>query len=123
MTKLVEFEGDMIRLTPDGEKLAAELRAGRITVDEFFDKTIENMLDSGLIEKCGGGLQITEKGAQVYRILNSQLGFGGDDEDMCPICKRPKRKDCDADGWLEAIGPKSDDSYITCRPCPNKVSS
>ena len=123
MTKLVEFEGDMIRLTPDGVKLAAELRAGRITVDEFFDKTIENMLDSGLIEKCGGGLQITEKGAQVYRILNSQLGFGGDDEDMCPICKRPKRKDCDADGWPEAIGPKSDDSYITCRPCPNKVSS
>ena len=123
MTKLVEFEGDMIRLTPDGVKLAAELRAGRITVDEFFDKTIENMLDSGLIEKCGGGLQITEKGAQVYRILNSQLGFGGDDEDMCPICKRPKRKDCDADGWLEAIGPKSDGSYITCRPCPNKEAS
>lgn len=25
---------------------------------------------------------------------------------------------CDGSGWLEAIGPKSDGSYITSRPCP-----
>jgi hypothetical protein len=45
------------------------------------------------------------------------------DDDICAICKRHKRKDCDTEGWLYAIGPKSDDSYITCRPCPNKAPS
>jgi hypothetical protein len=37
---------------------------------------------------------------------------------LCPICRRPKRANCE-DGWLPPIGPCSDDSYITSRPCPN----
>lgn len=36
----------------------------------------------------------------------------------CARCGRPRRANCD-DGWLPAIGPKSDGSYITSRPCPN----
>lgn len=31
---------------------------------------------------------------------------------------RPKCDRCDGTGWLEPIGPKSDGSYITSRPCP-----
>jgi len=38
----------------------------------------------------------------------------------CAICGKPKRKSCDDEGWLEAIGPKPDGSYITSRPCPNR---
>jgi hypothetical protein len=38
---------------------------------------------------------------------------------LCPKCMRPQRKNCDGTGWLDAIGPKSDGSYITSRPCPN----
>jgi len=37
----------------------------------------------------------------------------------CPRCGLPKRRTCDGDGWLEAIGPCGDGSYITSRPCPN----
>jgi hypothetical protein len=37
----------------------------------------------------------------------------------CQRCGRDKRKNCDGRGWLEAIGPCSDGSYITSRPCPN----
>ena len=123
MTILVEFADDMIRLTPDGEKFADELRAGRIDMDTFFDKIIQDMIDSGLIEESEGGVRITEKGERIYHIVSGALKLGGDDEDMCPICKRRKRKDCNAEGWLDAIGPKSDNSYITARPCPNKEPS
>lgn len=38
--------------------------------------------------------------------------------ERCKICGRPKREKCE-DGWLPPIGPCSDDSYITSRPCPN----
>jgi hypothetical protein len=38
---------------------------------------------------------------------------------ICPECLHPRRKDCDGRGWLEAIGPHSDGSYITSRPCPH----
>jgi DnaJ-class molecular chaperone len=31
-----------------------------------------------------------------------------------PTCDR-----CKGQGWLDPIGPKSDGSYITSRPCPN----
>src|ERR1700753_2060726 len=31
---------------------------------------------------------------------------------------KPKCDRCDGSGWLEPIGPKSDGSYITSRPCP-----
>jgi hypothetical protein len=37
---------------------------------------------------------------------------------VCTKCGRPKRANCE-DGWLPPIGPCSDDSYITSRPCPN----
>lgn len=37
---------------------------------------------------------------------------------QCPTCKQPKKDNCDGYGWLEAIGPCSDGSYITSRPCP-----
>lgn len=30
----------------------------------------------------------------------------------------PKCDMCDGSGWLGAIGPKADGSYITSRPCP-----
>lgn len=77
MTKLVEFEGDMIRLTPEGEKVAEDLRAGKITVDKFFDKTIQNMIDCGLIEDIGGGhFQITPKGVQIYTEVNRKRERG-----------------------------------------------
>ena len=33
----------------------------------------------------------------------------------CPYCNC---KRCGGTGWLEPIGPKSDGSYITSRPCP-----
>lgn len=33
--------------------------------------------------------------------------------DPKPPCER-----CGGTGWLEPIGPKSDGSYITSRPCP-----
>lgn len=37
----------------------------------------------------------------------------------CSKCGEPdKRRDCDGNGWLEAIGPCRDGSYITSRPCP-----
>lgn len=36
----------------------------------------------------------------------------------CQQCGHPKRKDCDGKGWLEALGPYRDGSYITSRPCP-----
>jgi hypothetical protein len=119
MTRLVEFEGDMIRLTPDGEKLADDLNTGKITVDDFFDKTIQNMIDNGLIEHVDEDhFQITHKGAIIYR----ELRHSHDDE-LCKVCGRLKRKDCGPDGWLDAIGPKTDGSYITARPCPNKEPS
>jgi hypothetical protein len=118
MTKLVEFEGDTIRLTPEGEKLAEDLQAGRIVVDEFFDKAIQNMIDNGLLERVGEDFQITPKGAHIYSILSQSH-----DDELCHVCGRLKRKDCDDDGWLKAIGPKSDGSYITARPCPNKAPS
>lgn len=118
MTKLVDFDGDMIRLTPEGEKLAEDVRAGRVVIDDFFDKAIQNMLDHGLIERVGEDFQLTPKGKHVYHELSHSH-----DDDICAICKRHKRKDCDTEGWLYAIGPKSDDSYITCRPCPNKAPS
>ena len=71
MTKLVEFEGDMIRLTPDGEKLAKDVREGRVTIDDFFDKTIQAMIDKGLIDDLGGGhYQLTPKGVHVYHELS-----------------------------------------------------
>lgn len=77
MTKLVEFEGDAIRLTPEGAKLADDLQAGKITVDTFFDKTIQNMIDCGLIEDVGGGqYQITPKGAQIYTELSRKREQG-----------------------------------------------
>lgn len=69
MTKLVEFEGDMIRLTPEGEKLAEDVRAGRVIIDDFFDKAIQNMLDHGLIERVGEDFQLTPKGKHVYHEL------------------------------------------------------
>jgi len=31
---------------------------------------------------------------------------------------RPQCGRCGGTGWLEPIGPKSDGSYITSRPCP-----
>lgn len=37
----------------------------------------------------------------------------------CATCGRPQRNSCDGKGWLEALGPYSDGSYITSRPCPN----
>ncbi len=37
----------------------------------------------------------------------------------CPRCRRPRRRDCDGRGWLEALGPYRDGSYITSRPCTN----
>lgn len=37
---------------------------------------------------------------------------------ICPKCGHGKRKDCDGAGWLEALGPYRDGSYITSRPCP-----
>lgn len=37
----------------------------------------------------------------------------------CAKCGLDKRRTCDGQGWLDAIGPKSDGSYITTRPCPN----
>jgi Mn-dependent DtxR family transcriptional regulator len=74
MTKLVEFEGDMIRLTPEGEKLADDLNTGKITVDDYFDKTIQNMIDNGLIEKVGEDhYQLTPKGKDTYRALSGDL--------------------------------------------------
>lgn len=36
----------------------------------------------------------------------------------CEKCGHYKRKDCDGKGWLEALGPYRDGSYITSRPCP-----
>lgn len=41
-------------------------------------------------------------------------------EHSCSMCGRNKRKDCDGKGWLEALGPYRDGSYITSRPCPNE---
>lgn len=37
----------------------------------------------------------------------------------CRTCRRRKRRDCDGQGWLDAIGPCDDGSYISSRPCPN----
>lgn len=109
MTKLIELEGDMIRLTPEGDKLAAEVRAGRINVDEFFERAIQNMIDNGLIERCGGeNVQLTEKGAHVYRILSHSH-----DDELCPICGLLKRKDCGPGGWIKS----------TAHPCPNREPS
>jgi hypothetical protein len=42
-----------------------------------------------------------------------------DDRPTCHECGRPQRKDCNGRGWLEALGPYHDGSYITSRPCPN----
>lgn len=39
---------------------------------------------------------------------------------LCKTCERSKRRDCDGEGWLEALGPYRDGSYITSRPCPNE---
>lgn len=41
------------------------------------------------------------------------------EENRCSICGHRKRIGCNGDGWLDAIGPKSDGSYITSRLCPN----
>jgi hypothetical protein len=38
---------------------------------------------------------------------------------VCPTCNKPKKPNCDGEGWLEPIGPKSDGSYITSRRCWN----
>ena len=42
-----------------------------------------------------------------------------DKRPKCALCGRPKRTNCN-EGWLDAIGPKSDGSYITSRPCPQR---
>lgn len=36
----------------------------------------------------------------------------------CPTCGFRKMESCDGQGWLEAIGPCADGSYITSRRCP-----
>jgi hypothetical protein len=38
----------------------------------------------------------------------------------CKTCGRRKRRDCDGQGWLEALGPYRDGSYISSRPCPSE---
>ena len=38
---------------------------------------------------------------------------------QCKKCRLPQRKDCDGNGWLEALGPCRDGSYVTSRPCSN----
>jgi hypothetical protein len=50
--------------------------------------------------------------------LLDQLPDALDGPSICTKCGRPKRAKCE-DGWLPPIGPCSDDSYITTRPCPN----
>jgi len=42
-----------------------------------------------------------------------------DEQKICPKCGLPQRKKCDGDGWMEAIGPCEDGSYMTSRPCLN----
>jgi hypothetical protein len=37
----------------------------------------------------------------------------------CETCGQNKRRDCDGKGWLDALGPYCDGSYITSRPCSN----
>lgn len=54
------------------------------------------MTDRSLCMKCGGYCECEDELAQI-----------------APACER-----CGGSGWLEAIGPKSDGSYITSRPCP-----
>jgi superfamily II helicase len=66
MKKLTEIEGDMLRLTPDGKKLAEDLRAGRGD-DGSFDQAIQSLIDKGLMTRDGDNLSITEKGEAVYR--------------------------------------------------------
>jgi len=41
------------------------------------------------------------------------------EQPLCPTCGRTRRRDCDGRGWLDAIGPCADGSYVTSRPCPN----
>jgi hypothetical protein len=36
----------------------------------------------------------------------------------CAKCGHRRREDCDGEGWLEPIGPCSDGSYVSSRPCP-----
>jgi hypothetical protein len=109
MIKLIEFEGDEIRLTPEGVKLADDLHAGRVNVDEFFDRAIQNMIDQGLLERVGeDGFQITPKGAHIYHALRHTH-----DDELCPVCGLRKRKDCGPNGWLKA----------SAFPCPNKEPS
>jgi hypothetical protein len=38
-------------------------------------------------------------------------------EKKCAKCGHRRREDCD-EGWLEAIGPCRDGSYVSSRPCP-----
>jgi predicted transcriptional regulator len=68
MTKLVEIEGDMIRLTPEGHEYAE----GLIMTDKTFDASIQALIDKGLAVRVGDGIQITEKGACVYRDLSQK---------------------------------------------------
>jgi hypothetical protein len=39
-------------------------------------------------------------------------------DETFPVWGKWRCPRCGGSGWLEPIGPRSDDSYITCRPCP-----
>ena len=40
-------------------------------------------------------------------------------DEPCKKCGFLRRKDCDGKGWMEALGPYRDGSYMTSRPCLN----
>ena len=42
-----------------------------------------------------------------------------DDESTCPLCGRSLVPGCDGAGWMEALGPYQDGSYMTSYPCRN----
>lgn len=42
-----------------------------------------------------------------------------EEKKICPKCGEPQLKKCDGTGWMEAIGPCSDGSYMTSYPCSN----
>lgn len=72
MTKLFEIHDGFIKLTPQGQKLAEDLRAGHIVIDKSFDESLQGLIDKGLMVRVGDNLQVTEKGAHIYRYLSQK---------------------------------------------------
>ena len=73
-------------------------------------------LDRGVSQGMKLGHRAAMKaGATIeYRWLDEQA----ERPKKCSKCGDERREDCDGAGWLDAIGPCADGSYITARPCP-----